>query len=395
MFLIVFSLTWLVPLTAEKQQHHAFGNTSISALQYRVAKEAIAAARAGRLRDMSVKGVLEEYRELLESKPHAATNCRTRVAERPGTSASAPPFHFIHLPKTGGTAVQERLNEHITQHGLKACLLSYSSSSGHLKAHGSATQGGNGRTRCDPDKDSNSVLDGFGVFYGHHHWDMGHYDIRWRVRNPLRATVLRDPIAQAVSKYHYARSKPKGFLIEEQYGGFENVSEAVRFTCTSEEQVKAMRAAMPDGYGLHAAKFYPEQARWLCGATCASGPEAKRIDRDELEYQTTRLAIAQAHLLETDVVGVISGLESFSTELGRHLSWWPDNPRPLPHPHCLNCAPSGGTKKNYYQNLSRSDTECLRSVLAEDIGLYRLAQAIIQFRAEECEGERKATIAVP
>ena len=337
---------------------------------------------------------LERFRSLLQHGAYPATRCSSRMAERPGRTGG-PPFYFMHMPKAAGSSVQLMLRRDARKSNLTHCLLDqladWPASSWEGGVHSSRRRKRSRRAPvrgapCRLDQRTRAAADNITVFYGHAWFNMPRK--RWEKRKPVRAVMIRDPVAWAASLYNYARtyttltlamaSAPRGsrkraawlkHVVRKNRGAasvgrWPTFADAVRFTCSADAKRQEMMKALPRSavecaviVGKAAKQaclanerlprgFYSIVSWWMCGnAECPENldfvtptcvregtPCAEEEEEAAAAQREAQLNTAARNLLNTDIVGTTDSVRGFVRDLERHLDWFnPRRDKRVPH----------------------------------------------------------------
>ena len=207
-----------------------------------------------------------------------------------GVSPRVPvPVQYIHLPKAGGTTVQNALRDWGKQANLR--VITQDLGPVNLCPQRVATSGGVGM-----------------VLLGHRGFG---YCPRVRKKlDPLYVVSIREPVSRLVSMYDYAmitnRHSTRFSTFHNQWGADASFDALVRRLNHTDRSVKARR--MLEGIAN-------QQVRFMCGFECHGANTSVPLD----------VAVDRAleNLRKTHCVGVLEHLDDLLVQLKFHLPWIP------------------------------------------------------------------------
>ena len=376
-------------------------------------------------------GTDAETARLLAKKEWPATTCVSRRPERPGESDDAPPIYHLHIPKTGGTSFNNMLQEDARAQKITFCRLvaKNNGTSDYGPAPPAAntsrkSRGGvkplNARTKrgwfdwhhtdCAFGLRSDAELARIRVVFGHAWWDLPR---GMDARRPLKLVLLREPVARAASLYYFHRDivlnrarrarqhsnrhagggRHGEFQADDpgglKFGRWATFADAVAWSCGDARARAALLDAYPQS-AANAAKGAPRSFAdtTMVGHICGSAPLCRRPG-------PARLARAARNLLRTDVVGTTErGLDDFVRDVSRHVEWFTERRAPRIDPLTGRTLTAAQWRRRSRARAARRpavgarEAACLRKLLAEDVALYKLAQAIARQR-DECSFQSK------
>jgi hypothetical protein len=278
--------------------------------------------------------------EALQSLPEFCRN-QSRRAERPGIAPGVP-VQYVHIPKAGGTTLQEEMMEWAHSHGVKILL--------HDGDH-------EGVWRCSDVQR--------GLLLGHRGFGYCQRMERTYGERAFYLVAMREPIARFRSLFDYIMANNFWFFRDyhRHWNGRQLSDLVIEYNTTLS---LGLPPKHPKMWGpLRFWSLARQQSGFMCGWDCVS------MEHNYTSHQVAERAIA--NLMRTDAVVVMEKLDDLIDQLRFHLTWIPAGVRHFPYEN-----KHSGRKSVLNAQATQIVTEWSRI----DIELYQLAKE----RAEQLTG---------
>lgn len=264
----------------------------------------------------------------------------------PGKPAGRP-IHFIHIPKTGGTAVKGLL----VRLARKASLTI-------TEMYGDITA---------PPKRAVGLI-------------VGHLPFGYLADSfPVTLVMLRDPVARFMSEYDYIRKYEQGKL-GPCSRAFKQRSLSSNLQRYSEQLDRNRQSLLPGGSAalalrcMHYLNRSPIQ--YLCGVDCLWGIPGTE---DEVPLQShdeeSEFQQAKRNLMQIDIVGVLEKTDQFVQQLKACFDFVPSS---------VELGVRNALRESDRSPLDQQVQRVLRAILAHETELYKTAAHL---RRKECSKE--------
>ena len=270
--------------------------------------------------------------------------------QRVPTGQIARKFFFLHIPKTGGLSVEMDIRQIVCDGKF---LVKNQCFCGRNDSQYLALKDGEFRYKSAPR--TSYGWKNFTVFSGHRYWGMLPNFVK--ESQPVMATILREPIARAVSHWNMVAGRSFGF------DNSNNVSfgEAIRYS------VRTFGPQLTVGH-KNGSAIRNEQVRFLCGVDCS---EDTPID--------DAVACAKKNLLRTAIVGIHEDMGGFLEQFRAVLPWWPHRSlfssfsRINSAEDARNVAKRRRHRKSTIADLEAGTLKLLKEFLAPELEVYLFA----------------------
>jgi hypothetical protein len=288
--------------------------------------------------------------------------CKLKRSKHPGVYLG-PRIQYIHIPKAGGTSIQEALRIWAAESDGRAWSGTFD---------GPSTDGSS--TKCPP-----RALD-FTTLMGHRGFGFCK-DVEESPRGLFTFTAVREPVSRIVSMFDYKTETRNNPNVRKVFGvGSNNKKKNNNNNKANNNEsekslndlIKFYNATPEIEPGEARLRFGgSQQARFLCGYQCL-GPSAEKGKYSEKEL----LNRARKNLQKIDALTVVDRLDELIPQLKLHLTFVP--PRFTKWPS-MNVASVSKTKKSMLDDQSK---EILRNWAWVDNIIYKEADKLSRIMHE-------------
>jgi len=266
------------------------------------------------------------------------------------TVDSAPPVQYIHIPKTGGTTLQQSLKENLRRRGR---TLDVDNTVDLAKR----------RAECREDKNMH-----VGQYFAGH-VPIGHFSQTFRTQSPIYVVVVREPVSLLISLYDYRGTYQ---ISRHTLPDFEQEVRELQARDASLARQGVPEDARLDNLLSRGVEYMHDFKYYYYPCTCG-------VDYDN----RTAVEIAMHNLLRIDVVAVLEDVGTLVPQLEFHMPWL--------RPFSLLATKNKAARPS--QKLSQ---ESLRAVMSGETyvtesRVYEFAKVVAKARADfvdQCQHQR-------